>query len=112
MTEPIMEESREVMIYVEQALFLGLFEDIKFKYIKDLIKDESEMFEVNIKYLPCDMICHNTIEFELNFETETHTCKKKVEITYNTSSPVALKMCEIEEQNGLYEEEEEEEEEQ
>ena len=93
---------------------LDLFDNISYKYIKDIINDDDYDIEVEIKDFECDRIAYCKTQFTFSipqliderFGEKYYEYKKfVVENEYNTSSPFALMMCE------LYEDDEEEEEE-
>jgi len=101
--------------------YLGLFDDLPYKYVKSIINccktDEDKMeydFEVDIEDLDCDRDtwCKTKFTFTLKINVSRGSLplmvdKKFVVIkVYNSSSPMAMYICE-----NLYEEEEEEEEE-
>ena len=93
---------------------LNLFDDIPYKYIKDIIKNDEDDIEVEIEDIDCDRECYCKTRFEFSipqlyderfgekyYKDATFTIVKE----YNSSSAFALMLC------GLDEEEEEEEEE-
>ena len=93
---------------------LNLFDNISYKYIKDIINDDDDLIEVEIKDLDCDRIAYCKTRFKFSIpqliderfgEKYYKDAKFVVEKEYNGSSPFALMMIE------LYEEDEEEEEE-
>ena len=101
--------------------YLGLFDDLPYKYVKSIINccktDEDKMeydFEVDIEDLDAvnDWTCSTSFTFTLKIDVSRGSLplmvdKKFVVIKeYNSSSPMAMYICE-----NLYEEEEEEEEE-
>ena len=101
--------------------YLDLFDDLPYKYVKSIINccktDEDKWeydFEVDIKDLDCDRVawCKTKFTFTLEIDVSGGSLplmvdKKFVVIKeYNSSSPMALYICE-----NLDEEEEEEEEE-
>ena len=92
---------------------LDLFDNISYKYIKDIINDDDDDIDVEIKDLDCDRFGYCKTQFtfsipqliderfgEKYYEDATFVVKKE----YNGSSPFALMMI------NLYEDEEEEEE--
>ena len=113
---------------VEQMKSLDLFDNIPYKYIKDIINNDKDHHEdeidVEIEDLDCDRVawCKTRFTFELNIDVSGGISpfmmykKFVVEKEYNASSPYALMMLEfVEEQEEVreevWEEEEEEEEE-
>ena len=92
---------------------LALFDNISYKYIKDIIINDDDDMEVEIEDLDCDRVawCKTRFTFKLNIDVSGGSMpimvekEYVVEKEYNNSSPYALMMIE------LYEEEEEEEEE-
>jgi hypothetical protein len=98
---------------VSQMKKLDLFDNISYKYIKNIIKYDDNDIEVEIEDLDCDRIawCKTRFTFKLNIDVSGGSMpiivekEYVVEKEYNNSSPYALMMIE------LYEEEEEEEEE-
>ena len=91
---------------------LDLFDNISYKYIKDIINDDDDFIDVEIERLDCDRVawCKTQFKFsipqlyderfgEKYYKDATFTVVKE----YNSSSAFALMMCELDE-----EEEEEE----
>ena len=78
---------------------LDLFDDIEYKYIKNIIEDDEDYIEVEIEDLDCDRIacCKTRFIFELNDE------KFIVDKEYNCSGAYALMMLDL---DNTYEEEE------
>ena len=100
-------------LMIGQMKELDLFDNISYKYIKDIIKHDDDDIEVEIEDLECDRVawCNTRFTFKLNIDVSGGSMpiivekEYVVEKEYNNSSPYALMMIE------LYEEEEEEEEE-
>ena len=98
---------------IGQMKELDLFDDISYKYIKDIINKDDDDFEVEIEDLPCDRDgwCKTQFKFELNINVSGGYMpimvdkEFVVEKEYNGSSIFALIM------RNLYDEDEEEEEE-
>ena len=98
---------------IEQMKKLDLFDDIPYKYIKNIINEDEETIDVVIEHLDCDIIayCKTRFTFEIS---QGKTYKKfVVEKEYNGSSAFALLMCGLDDEldDGEAESEEEEEEE-
>ena len=101
------------ILLVSQILELKLFDDIPFKYIKNIIKNDDDEIDVEIKHLNCHRgvtWCKARFIFKLRYELCGHVMtyedkKFVVDKEYNGSSAFALMMC------NLYNDEEEEEEE-
>jgi hypothetical protein len=98
---------------------LNLFDNISYKYIKDIIDEDDNDFEVEIEDLDCDRIayCKTRFKFEINIDVSGGCMpmmvdrKFVVEKEYNSSSAYALMMLELQEEDEEEEEEEEEEDE-
>ena len=88
---------------MEQIDYLDLFDDIPYKYIKNIIKDEDYELEVEITGLECDQVawCKVKCEFELQINVSGGSLPlyvdKKFEVIkeYNNSSPMALFMLDL-----------------
>jgi len=88
---------------MEQIDYLDLFDDIPYKYIKNIIKDEYYELEVEITDLECDRVawCKTKFEFELEINISQGSLplynNKKFSkvIEYNTSSPMMLFMLDL-----------------
>ena len=93
------------LLIVEDAKYLELFEDIPYKYIKNIIYDDEEQLVVEITALDCDRVAYCRSKFEFELEDK----KFKVIKEYNTSSPYALYLCGLEANEEEEEDEEEEE---
>ena len=93
---------------VSQMKELDLFDNISYKYIKDIINNDGDDIEVEIEDLECDRVawCKTRFKFEIDLGSGNGILKVDVEKEYNGSSTYALMMIELQE-----EEEEEEEEE-
>ena len=108
-------------ISIEKALYFDLFDDIPYKWLKEVIDpsiDREEYdFEVEIEDLPCnrEAFCKVKFTFELrmvddvrfgitHYKTKTFT--KTIE--YNGSSAFALTLCGMTSYDDTEEEEEEE----
>jgi len=99
---------------------LNLFDDIKYKYVKNLIEDGDDYdVDVEIEDLDCDREawCKTRFTFNLNIDVSGGSSpiivdrKFVVEKEYNGSSPYALMMCQLHEDEDEEEEEDEEEDE-
>ena len=98
---------------------LDLFDNISYKYIKNIINNDDDDIEVEIEDLDCDTEgwCKTRFTFEISqgkvykWDTEDTYKKFVVEKEYNSSSPYALMMCELDTDEEDEEDEEEEEEE-
>jgi len=88
---------------MQQIDYLDLFDDIPYKYIKNIIKDEDYELEVEIKDVDCDRVawCKTKFEFELEINISQGSLplynNKKFSkvIEYNTSSAMALFMMDL-----------------
>ncbi len=106
-------------LMIGQMKELNLFDNISYKYIKNIINDNDDDIEVEIEDLDCDRIawCRTRFTFEISqgkmYSWDIVDTYKKfvVEKEYNGSSPYALMMCYLNEESDEEEEEEEEEEE-
>jgi len=88
---------------MEQIDYLDLFDDIPYKYIKNIIKDKDYDLEVEITDVDCDRVawCKTKFEFELQINVSQGSLplyvNKKFEVIkeYNNSSPMALFMLDL-----------------
>ena len=97
-------------LMVSQMKELELFDDIPYKYIKNIIEDDDYDIEVEIRDLECDIeaYCKTRFTFEIS---QGKTYKKfVVETEYNGSSCFGMLMSGLYNDNDDDEEEEEEEE--
>ena len=96
---------------IEQMKKLDLFDDIPYKYIKNIIEDDEAAIDVVIEHLDCDIIayCKTRFTFEILQDADNKYAKFVVETEYNGSSAFAMLMGGLD--DALEEEEEEEEEE-
>ena len=93
-------------LMVSQMKELQLFDDISYKYIKNIIKYDDYDIQVEIKDLDCDRIayCKTSFKFELNIDArvmgwDAIVVKEfVVEKEYNNSSAYALMMIELNEE--------------
>ena len=83
---------------------LDLFDNISYKYIKDIINDDDDDIEVEIKDLDCDRFGYCKTRFTFSIpqliderfgEKYYKDAKFVVEKEYNGSSAFALMMCEL-----------------
>ena len=88
-------------LMVSQMKELDLFDNIPYKYIKNIIEDGDYDIEVEIRDLECDIegYCKTRFTFEIS-QGKTHSWDTKdtykkfvVEAEYNGSSCFALLMC-------------------
>ena len=92
---------------------LDLFDNISYKYIKDIINNDEDDIEVEIEDLDCDRVawCKTRFTFELNIDVSGGSMpimvykKFVVEKEYNGSSPYALMLCELDKTDDEEEEE-------
>ena len=97
-------------LMVSQMKELDLFDNISYKYIKNIIKHDDDDIEVEIERLDCDRVayCRTRFTFKISqgkvyvWDTEDTYKEFVVEKEYNNSSAYALMMLE------LYEESDEE----
>ncbi len=83
---------------MEQIDYLDLFDDIPYKYIKNIIKDEDYDLEVEITDLECDRVgwCRTNFKFELQINISQGSLplyvNKKFEVIkeYNADSHMAM----------------------
>ena len=105
-------------LMVSQMKELDLFDNISYKYIKDIINNDDDDIEVEIEDLDCDRVawCKTRFTFELNIDVSGGSMpimvdkKFVVEKEYNGSSAYALMMCQIDTDDERLTDEEEEEE--
>ena len=103
---------------ISQMKELDLFDDIEYKHIKKIIENDNDDIEVEIEDLDCDRIawCKTRFTFELKINVSGGYMpimvdkKFVVEKEYNSSSPYALMMCELDTDDERLTDEEEEEE--
>ena len=99
---------------ISQMKELDLFDNISYKYIKDIIDNDDDAIVVKIEDLDCDRVawCKTRFTFSLNVDVSGGSLpimvdkKFVVEIEYNGSSPYALMMIELNEEDEEEEEEE------
>ncbi len=104
-------------LMISQMKELDLFDNISYKYIKDIIDNDDDDMEVEIEDLDCDRECYCKTQFkfiipqlyderfgEKYYKNATFTVEKE----YNNSSPYALMMLDLYEESDEEEEEEEE----
>ena len=104
-------------LMVSQMKELDLFDDIEYKYIKNIIKHNDDDIRVEIEDLDCDRVawCKTRFTFELNINVSGGSMpimvdkEFVVEKEYNGSSIFALTLRNLD--DGEEEEEEEEEDE-
>ena len=93
-------------LHKDQIEWLDLFDDIPYKYIKDIIKDEDYELEVEITDVDCDRVAWCKVKFEFKLQIDIsqgslplYTSKKfsKV-IEYNTSSTMASFMLDLQQE--------------
>lgn len=97
------------MLMVSTMKELDLFDNIPYKYIKNIINEDDEAIDVVIRDLDCDTIgyCKTRFTFEIS---QGKTDKKfVVDIEYNNSSCFGMLMSGLYNDNDDDEEEEEEE---
>ena len=91
-------------ITVGQDRYFDLFDNIQYKYVKEIIhQDEMEDLEVEIKDLPCDRECYGKVSFKFKLRCDIctgslpiwKTSTFTVELEYNTSSGYALELLEL-----------------
>lgn len=103
---------------VSQMKELDLFDNISYKYIKDIINNDDDDIEVEIEDLDCDRDawCRTRFTFELNIDVSGGCMpimvdkQFVVEQEYNVSSPYALMMLDLQEEEEEEEESDDEEE--
>ena len=83
-------EKTKYLLLVGEMKELDLFDDVPYKYIKDIIDDDDEQFVVEVEYLPCDIVAYNTVKFTFELDKIFF----EFENTYSTSSPYALLLLE------------------
>lgn len=90
---------------------LKVFDNLKYKDVKDLEDDEY----VEIKFGHFDVegeaMCYNNVRFMVHYETKTSKFNSWTHNRYNTSSEFAYYMCELDDYMAEEEEEEDEEDE-
>ena len=85
---------------------LDLFDNISYKYIKDIINNDDDDIEVEIEDLDCDKVawCKTRFTFKLNIDVSGGSMpimvdkEFVVEKEYNNSSAYALMMIELNEE--------------
>jgi len=107
------------LITIETAQYLGLFDEVKYKYVKDFFDnndDDDDLIEIEVEAVDDDddlpTFCKTIFKFEIPFDfgmCDKGTLKVKTTKRYNGSSPFAMKMCEV--WDSIEEEEESDEEE-
>jgi len=82
---------------LEQMEYFDLFDEIPYKFIKKLVKMDSETdFEVDIEDIECDIIayCKTKFTFTITINDIDKTFEKILH--YNSSSPIAIAIMELE----------------
>jgi len=96
----------------------GILDDVKYKYFKEL--DDDDEIVVHVYYIDDDdrpTYCTAVFNFDLKYDCSGGSLRLEAEVTfdvkktYNTSSPFALMLIDLQEENDKEESEEEEEEE-
>ena len=89
---------------------LHLFDNIEYKYIKEIINNDDDDIEVEIEDLYCDRIawCKTRFKFEIDLGSGNGILKVDLEKEYNGSSPYALMMCGLDTDDERLTDEEEE----
>jgi len=84
-------------LMVSQMKELDLFDDIEYKYIKEIINNDDDDIEVEIEDLDCDRIawCKTRFKFEIDLGRGSGVLKVDLKKEYNSSSPYALMMCKL-----------------
>ncbi len=90
-------------LMISQMKELDLFDNISYKYIKDIINRDYDDIEVEIEDLACDRECYckTRFTFELNINVSGGCMpimvdkEFVVEQEYNGSSAYALMMCQL-----------------
>ena len=91
---------------ISQTKNLNLFDNISYKYIKNIINCDDYDIEVEIKELDCDRKCYCKTQFKFSIP-QLHTKKGKqyykdatftLVKEYNSSSPYALMLCGVDEE--------------
>jgi hypothetical protein len=97
-------------LMIETMKKLDLFDDIPYKYIKDIINDDDDCIDVELEEVECDRIayCKTKFTFKIDLGSGNGILNVNFEREYNTSSPFALMMLELEEEEEEEDEEEEE----
>jgi len=90
---------------IGQMKELDLFDNISYKYIKDIINNDDSDINVEIEDLDCDIVayCKTRFTFEIDLGSGNGILKVDLEKEYNSSSIFALLMLD------LYDEDDEEE---
>ena len=82
---------------LKQVDYLELFDDLPYKYVKNLVKMDNETdFEVEIEDIVCDRVgwCETKFTFTISINDIDRTFEKV--LYYNNSSPIALAIIELE----------------
>lgn len=89
---------------------LDLFDNISYKYIKDIINNDDDDIEVEIEDLDCDRVawCKTRFKFEIDLGRGNGILKVDLEKEYNGSSVYALMMLELDTDDERLTDEEEE----
>ena len=98
-------------LMVSMMKYLDLFDNISYKYIKDIINNDDDYIDVEIERLDCDRECYCKTRFTFKisqgkvyvWDTEDTYKEFVVEKEYNDCSAYALMML------GLYDESDDEE---
>lgn len=95
-------------LMISQMKELDLFDNILYKYIKDIINHDDDDIEVEIEDVDCDRpaYCRTRFKFEIDLGRGNGILKVDLEKEYNSSSPYALMMCELDKTDDEEEEDE------
>ena len=82
---------------------LDLFDNISYKYIKDIINNDDDDIEVEIEdvdCVECDMVawCKTRFKFEIDLGRGNGVLKVNLIKEYNASSPYAIMLCQLDEE--------------
>ena len=100
-------------LFVSTMKNLDLFDNISYKYIKDIINDDDDEIDVEIEDLPCDRIAYCKTQFKFSIpqliderfgEKYYKDATFNVVKEYNGSSPFAYMMLELDEESEESEE--------
>jgi len=79
---------------------LDLFDNISYKYIKDIINNDDDDIEVEIEDVDCDRVawCKTRFKFEIDLGRGNGVLKVNLIKEYNGSSPYAIMLCQLDEE--------------
>mgnify|MGYP003628373321 FL=1 len=88
---------------IETMKKLDLFDNISYKHIKDIINNDDDGIDVSMEDVECERIayCKTRFAFKIDLGSGNGILNVDFQREYNTSSPFALMIMEIEENDDI-----------